>query len=406
MDRLDGEYAENADRKDFLPSEIDAIRRALLPKEQEAAKERQGTRSDLVETFHEVENAGKTRDKIGNFAGVSGRTVEKIARVVEAAEQEPERFGHLVAEMDRTGKVNGTFRKLRMAANEARVQSLKVAPGRYRTLIIDPPWDYDWLSLAGRAAPGYATMSHEELLALPVAEWAEDNAHLYLWTTNNFLPRAAELMARWRRAVTTVASRLVLTQRLLPVESQVLALLEIRARQPQFYVVRAKRVLYCVVTLPFRPWRPEIRSTGDAHHQHVVSMQREMRSRSSNDCANRTATQRILRLSVTAFRYPGQGLLSTTEPERHGDLVHIAGGLARGPRLQEMSIDERLSENHLLARMCRQMRSAVLAAEAGERFAPPIEMPDNMREKYITGTGGGAQWRGKRHQSCDGQNGT
>ena len=35
-----GELAENADRKDFLPSEIEAIRRALLPKEKEAAKER------------------------------------------------------------------------------------------------------------------------------------------------------------------------------------------------------------------------------------------------------------------------------------------------------------------------------------------------------------------------------
>jgi len=111
-------------------------------------------------------------------------------------------------------------------------------------------------------------------------------------------------------------SRLVLTQRLLPVESQVLALLEIRARQSQFYVVRAKRVLDRVVTLLFRPWRPEIRSAGDAHHQHIVSMQRKMRGRSSNDCANRAATQRILRLSVAAFRYPGQGFLSTAEPER------------------------------------------------------------------------------------------
>ncbi len=40
-----------------------------------------------VETFHHAD-AGKTRDKIGSFAGVSGRTVEKIAAVVEAAERE------------------------------------------------------------------------------------------------------------------------------------------------------------------------------------------------------------------------------------------------------------------------------------------------------------------------------
>src|SRR5262245_46874780 len=35
-----GEFAENAHRKDFLPSEIDAIRRALEPLERAAAKTR------------------------------------------------------------------------------------------------------------------------------------------------------------------------------------------------------------------------------------------------------------------------------------------------------------------------------------------------------------------------------
>ena len=57
-----GEFAENAYRKDFLPSEIGAIRRAMEPAQKAAAKERQGTRSDIVETFH---NGGKTRDKVG-----------------------------------------------------------------------------------------------------------------------------------------------------------------------------------------------------------------------------------------------------------------------------------------------------------------------------------------------------
>src|SRR5271166_1963273 len=36
-----GEFAENAERKDFLPSEIEAIRRAMAPAEKAAAKERQ-----------------------------------------------------------------------------------------------------------------------------------------------------------------------------------------------------------------------------------------------------------------------------------------------------------------------------------------------------------------------------
>lgn len=54
-----GEFAENADRKDFLPTEIDAIRRAMLPVEKAAAKERQGARTDLQPSgsFREVQAA-------------------------------------------------------------------------------------------------------------------------------------------------------------------------------------------------------------------------------------------------------------------------------------------------------------------------------------------------------------
>ena len=83
----------NADRKDFLPSEIDAIRRALVSVEKEAAKERQGARTDLAPTSGKVshksepDRADRARDKIGAFAGVSGRTVEKISRVIEAAKK-------------------------------------------------------------------------------------------------------------------------------------------------------------------------------------------------------------------------------------------------------------------------------------------------------------------------------
>lgn len=106
-----------------------------------------------------------------------------------------------ISAVDGTAKLERVEKR---ALDEARVRSLVPRAGRYRTLVVDPPWDYEWLSLAGRAAPGYATMSHQELLALPVANWAEDNCHLYLWTTNNFMTRAVELMARWGFAHKTV----------------------------------------------------------------------------------------------------------------------------------------------------------------------------------------------------------
>jgi N6-adenosine-specific RNA methylase IME4 len=122
---------------------------------------------------------------------------------VEAAETEPEKFGHLVEEMDRTGKVTGAYHKLRMAKDEQRIQNIAPIKGKFRTIVVDPPWDYERLSLAGRAAPGYATMSHDELLALDVPQWAEDDCHMYLWTTNNFSGCAHELMGKWGFAYKT-----------------------------------------------------------------------------------------------------------------------------------------------------------------------------------------------------------
>ena len=62
---------------------------------------------------------------------------------------------------------------------------------KYRTIVADPPWEYNvskGLPTGGykpsTAEAHYPTMSNAEIAALPVAEWADDNAHLYLWVTN------------------------------------------------------------------------------------------------------------------------------------------------------------------------------------------------------------------------------
>lgn len=80
---LRGELAENVERKDFLPSEIEAIRRAISPK---VATPRGKPKKEKSESFANNQ-AGKTSDKVASATGVSGRTVEKIAKVVAAAER-------------------------------------------------------------------------------------------------------------------------------------------------------------------------------------------------------------------------------------------------------------------------------------------------------------------------------
>src|SRR5215471_16666257 len=68
-----GELSENVHRKAFLPSEIEAIRRALMPVEAAVAKERMaegGKGGKLSQPSTEPERA---RDKVAAFARVSGR---------------------------------------------------------------------------------------------------------------------------------------------------------------------------------------------------------------------------------------------------------------------------------------------------------------------------------------------
>jgi N6-adenosine-specific RNA methylase IME4 len=94
-------------------------------------------------------------------------------------------------------EINKVLRTEKVKADEQRVLGLAPIAGKFRTLVFDPAWDYDWLSLAARAKPGYAMQTPEQLFALDIKQWAEPDCELYCWTTNNFSGRAHELVAHW-----------------------------------------------------------------------------------------------------------------------------------------------------------------------------------------------------------------
>lgn len=100
-----GELIENSCRKDFLPSEIAAIARTLRPKVQEQARQRRASKLKQGQNSPVQENCldgdgGQTRDIVARFAGVSGRTLEKIEAIIAAAEEDPTGFRSLQDEMD------------------------------------------------------------------------------------------------------------------------------------------------------------------------------------------------------------------------------------------------------------------------------------------------------------------
>lgn len=96
-------------------------------------------------------------------------------------------------------EVNKILRLERVTKDEGRVLALRPKPGKYRTLVIDPAWEYDWLSIAGRAKPGYAMQSLAQLRELDLQQWVPDDGccQLYCWVTNNFMAEACKLVAHW-----------------------------------------------------------------------------------------------------------------------------------------------------------------------------------------------------------------
>lgn len=75
---------------------------------------------------------------------------------------------------------------------------------RYRTIVADPPWQITMhMGAGGRRARAtevpYSFMSLDEIKALPVREWADDEAHLWLWSTRRLFREgeAAAVARAW-----------------------------------------------------------------------------------------------------------------------------------------------------------------------------------------------------------------
>ena len=68
--------------------------------------------------------------------------------------------------------------------------------------MVDPPWpiyttNFKVGGLLNTNAIDYPTMPVKEITKIPVQETFADDAWLFLWTTNRFLPDAFPLMKAW-----------------------------------------------------------------------------------------------------------------------------------------------------------------------------------------------------------------
>ncbi len=132
---------------------------------------------------------GWTQDKTAHGLGVSRPTISRDIKIATAIENHPD-----------LAKYTSGLQVL--AEAKRRDQPEVILPtGKYRTIVIDPPWPVQKILRDERPNQydyDYPTMSTEEIKAFQLRELAfEDGTHVYLWTTHKFLPIAFEVFKAW-----------------------------------------------------------------------------------------------------------------------------------------------------------------------------------------------------------------
>ena len=192
----------NLHRRHLSASQRAALAVELLPRFEAEARERQrGGRGGIL-LRPNLDEAMRSDTKAGELVQVA-RGYVALAKKLK--EEYPDLFRKVRAgEMDLSEarlEIKESIREGMRQANRKLIRRTRPLPTRakYPTIVIDPPWDYDEQGFRNCRVPTvpYACMTLDEIENLPVGELAEENAHLYLWTTNLFLPRSFALLEAW-----------------------------------------------------------------------------------------------------------------------------------------------------------------------------------------------------------------
>jgi N6-adenosine-specific RNA methylase IME4 len=183
-----GEFHENFVRKDFTVSEMVAIKHAL----EKTLAERVG-RPRKSGRLPEIR--GDTRDIVGRYVGVSGKTLEKAEAIVRAATSSRRRFAGVLE------RVNAGSTSVEAAYTMVRrfeFQKMKTPPlpdGRYDVILADPPWDMGPASLRGSPNAHYPTMTPAQIST--ISPPSHQDAVLFLWCVPSGNDAAFEVMDAW-----------------------------------------------------------------------------------------------------------------------------------------------------------------------------------------------------------------
>lgn len=185
----------NIHRRHLTASQRAAISLDVLPMLEDEARERQGARTDIVEIIPPSNN-GKARDQAAALFQTNGRYVQEAKNIRHDA---PDLY-----EAVKTGEL--TIPQAKHELQERKRDELRANPvplpiGMYSTIVVDPPWPIE--KIEREVAPNqfsfdYPTMSLDEIKAWSGAvDVAADDCHLFVWTTQKYLPATFDIIAAW-----------------------------------------------------------------------------------------------------------------------------------------------------------------------------------------------------------------
>jgi N6-adenosine-specific RNA methylase IME4 len=149
------------------------------------------------------EDTDEARKAASTHAAVVVNAARQLRAVLAGAD-----IDELVKQANQAGDDLG-IRGLRRAAAAQRgpaavAEPVPPPPGKYRCIVIDPPWPMPKIDRDARPDQGrkldYTTMTADQLADeawLPVRESSADDAHIYLWVTHKYLPLGLELLEKW-----------------------------------------------------------------------------------------------------------------------------------------------------------------------------------------------------------------
>lgn len=190
--------------------------RAEKERKRKISETQKAKKSETKEKFPTSQNDDKqAREKAAEKinADVSGRTLEKGKTVKDKAsdDSEPKQVQETAREawedlQSGEESFNSAYSKVKDAERELEQEPETETPElpseSYRSVVIDPPWNMEKIGRKERPDQGkyldYPTMDVDDIMELPVNDLAaESGAHIYLWTTQKYLPKAIECLEEW-----------------------------------------------------------------------------------------------------------------------------------------------------------------------------------------------------------------